>query len=492
MFPNVACKTNADGIVAAIQRWFGMAALVIVGGFMFGGCATPPRLASAPDEKGQTFGESKGVQAGLARTTETLSVSQSARKERIAWGGVSLFQIADRTNAMPISSALLKDLQESLVQSLSQAKFQNFELVGLGKGIADNWSEALVMSVVLSYERIYSYPSLGKNKVHAEVSGEILFVDTKAQMQVTASYPIGSVIYDFVDGALDQEKIYFLVKQALIGKRKLADGKSTSLEGQVIQQLEGGAIAPRALRAPIAIESIEFAPKFSNALVLGKPFDLLEGQLVDWRDSWARTFCGFLAYGTGFPVNPYVGIGGKITSEQSISRAAQMTMRRVDGQMQTLTIRKPVFNLVLKLDSLNADIAKDVQGTPRLTEEYGLVNLSYGFTGRLVAVNADTGKEIINIPLVVPGDRKSVGNSKLADKYLTVVSIPIRVKSLDENAIDHSANWSGRMKSFLEQLAHEIAFPEEDLAKRYGVLRNSIQRNALLINQIDDRYLAIR
>lgn len=476
--------THSKEVEWSFRRWIGLSALAIAGVLLLGGCASSGQVGTSSfQEKSQTFDSSKGIQASRARSDAALSVGQSDRKERVMWGGVCLFQTEKSKNTVPVCESMAPSLQEALNKSLTEAiaagRLKSFDLTGLGTQVADNWisKDALVMVVALTFEQVYTYPSLGKTKVNADVSAEILFVDTKANMQITASYPLGVTVVDLTDGPPDDERIKYLFKAALLGDRKTAEGKALTLEGQVIQTLEAGDAIPRALRAPVAVTAVEFGPEAENAEVLGQPYSIQKTSLDLWSDSLARSFCNFLGYRTGFPVNPYLGGAVKVSSEQSIGVVAQFTMRRVDGQAIGVTLRKPVFNITLKIDKLIAMEAALAES------EYGLTKLAYGFQGHLKAVNVDTGKEVLTVPLQVPGDKKTAGNQKLSKLYEEIVTIPILTKNLEGGAINHSANWRNQLNVYIEQLAHEIAFQQDDVGKKFGILRESIQRNALRLKK---------
>ena len=68
----------------------------------------------------------------------------------------------------------------------------------------------------------------------------------------------------------------------------------------------------------------------------------------------------------------------------------------------------------------------------------------------------------------------------MASKYLEQSA-----KTYPDNnhPVDHIDIWQTKIDWFLGQLALEIAFPEEDLARRFENLRSNIRRNAGINSQ---------
>lgn len=455
--------------------------IVPVGGLLLflvmilAGCVTAPVVKTVEfREKGQTSGESQGAQAAKARMARALAPGIQNRKERVLWGGVSVWGNDESGNNAPYCTKLASELQAVLVEALRTCDPPSFELAGIGDGLADNWrqQDALVMVVVLSSEKVFSLPTSGQNRVNVDVMGYILFIDTKNGMQATSSYPLSVNVVDLLDHPPTEDETIAMFKTALLALDKNKSSRAYGLAGQVIETLAEGAMAPRAVRSPIAVDPVAFGPAIHAGLFLGKPFDVDVGRVAPWRDILANHLCLHLGFRSGFPVNPYTGNGSMVRTEQSLASAAQLTMRRTDGQQLSVAIPKPVLLIHLQVDAL---IAEESRVQPK---EFALTKVAYGFHGKLRVLNADSGREIISVVIEVPGTRQTVSNSKLLKRYDDMVTVPLQTSTIEGGKVDHLGMWRSQLSRFVEQLAHEIAFPEEDVLKRFGVIRNSIQRNA--------------
>ena len=71
---------------------------------------------------------------------------------------------------------------------------------------------------------------------------------------------------------------------------------------------------------------------------------------------------------------------------------------------------------------------------------------------------------------------------KLASKYLDQ-SARVFARTEPNRSLDSIDIWQTKIEFFLNQLAREIAFPEEDLARRFENLRSQIRHNARINSQ---------
>ena len=444
------------------------------------GCATAPKHDWTVKEinRGQTFMESKGAEAGKARLVKNSIATQNQNREFIRWGGVAVV-LQDGQSAASEAGSHLQRFQDELVERLQKnTEYPGFKLVGLSAGLQDNQQAAaapLILMVVLQNERVTITPlSVGK-KVEYQVTGHVLFLDSKSAMQTTAAYPVAVTTVD-----LGETPISGLVNEALFSEKKASDGKSIGLIGQVADMLAEKAIVPRAVFPPVSVQRFSLQ---NNGGFLEKSLYLenkLQKQLSDmsestasaWADELAGSLTVYLGANTGLPLNPYVAGGSeqKFTSDSVLSQAASLTMRTVDNQQMNSKLTAPRH--VLNMSFSKFYLTESSDSSKRKTFQ---TTVNYGFDAVISLKNADTGKEVDRVVLKVGEGGKGLGPQ--AKKQGQIGEFVLKKDQL-QNIQLHFSNLRSFLEEALLQLSREIAYPEEDWLKRFEKFRSNIKRNS--------------
>ena len=85
-----------------------------------------------------------------------------------------------------------------------------------------------------------------------------------------------------------------------------------------------------------------------------------------------------------------------------------------------------------------------------------------------------------DLPIEFPPKNTPGLPAKLVAKYEELAAVKFTEAEYQNDSVDHAEIWRDRIDAYLVQLAREIAFPEEDLAKRFESIRNKIKKNAQL------------
>ena len=453
------------------------------------GCVTAPKMdtnVKTDIQHGQTYLDSQGASASKERMAKNLSDTVLKRREQVAWGGVTFFGSGDLALSMPrCTTNVAAKFQAALVAKLGTANPRMFELKYLGRGLGDNMQSdaAIIMVAALIQDEVSTRrdPIIdGNTRVELSISGQVLFVDSKAAMQVIAAYPVGVVQFDSVAGSATPELLASMAKEALMGTKRLPDGKAASLCDQIVDLLDHEATVPRSLYPPAAVSRVELSPTISEANGPRGLVQLGQDTTKTWPDTFAAIFSTYLGANSGFPMNPYMPSGElKISSDRVLSAAANITMRSADNQQLNAKLRPPKLLFKLKVDSLCASL------NPKKSKTFMKV-VNYGFNGSVTVVSPDTGTEVLSIPIEFPPKNAGGLPAKLVLKYEELASVKFTAEEFQGDSINHAEIWRDRIDIFLGQLAREIAFREEDHANRFEIIRTQIKKNAQLINPISE------
>lgn len=455
-------------------RWIFLGALLIATG-----CASAPKHDWTVKEinRGQAFMESKGAEAGKARLVKNSITTQNRNREFIRWGGVAVV-LQDGQSAASEAGSHLQRFQDELVERLQKnTEYPGFKLVGLSADLQDNQQAVaapLILMVVLQNERVIITPLTVGKKVEYRITGHVLFLDSKSAMQTTAAYPVAVTTVD-----LGETPISDLVNEALFSKKKASDGKSIGLIGQVADMLAEKAIVPRAVFPPVSVQRFSLQ---NNGGFLEKSLyvenilqkhlsDMSESMASAWADELAGALTVYLGANTGLPLNPYVAGGPEqFTSNSVLSQAASLTMRTVDNQQMNSKLTAPRHVLSVSFSKLYLTESSDP--SKRKTFQTAV---NYGFDAVISLKNADTGKEVDRVVLKVTEGGRGLG--PLAKKYVELGVFVLKKDQL-QNIQLHFSNLRSFLEEALLQLSREIAYPEEDLLKRFEKFRSNIKNNS--------------
>jgi hypothetical protein len=292
-------------------------------------------------------------------------------------------------------------------------------------------------------------------------------------MQLVANYPVGITQRDVFDREPSAVEFSTVAKTALMGSERFRDGSAASLSDQVADLLAGNAVVPRAIFPPIAVAPVALGPDCSVANTPHGPVDIPPETIVRWSDEFALALGSYLGTGSGFAVNPYLPGGSQdIRSDRVLSAARQITLRSVGNQQRNVTLKVPTLIFKVEVSSLRT-IRNEKESNP--SAEY----VNYCISGRLLVVNGDTGQRVQEVRLEWPPSPSLRLPAKLASKYME----QSRKSFTLGQPVDQIDVWQTKIDLFLRQLAREIAFPEEDLARRFEDLRSQIRHNAGIYSQ---------
>lgn len=445
------------------------------------GCATTTKhdWSVGPTERGQTFLESKGAQAGKERLAKTAVIIQN--REDVRWGGVAV--VTENGQALaPMAGAKLEEFQNNLIRSLKGAvNIPGFNLLGLGDALTDNerLSKApITFMVVIQHERMTTTPVLDTQKVRFDVIGQMIFLDNKSAMQLTAAYPVAVGVEDL--GNPDPSE---LIRMALHTDKKAPDGKAISLVGQVMELLSNEAISPRAVFPPISVLPVMVGSgqvelnigMFSGSKLQVDKATVPQDVAARWPDELGRTFATFLGANTGLPLNPYTTAGGAtaLKDDTVLSIASSFTMRQADNQQTYSKLTPPRYLLSVEFLSLTC-----MESDDKAKRKTFQTSVNYGFDVVVSLKNADTGKEVDRVAIKLEHGGKNLG--ALARKYGGISEFVLKRQQSD-GPVDPEVikvNLRPFLDEFMLQLAREVAYPEEDLLKRFEKFRALIKRNA--------------
>ena len=461
----------------AMKSWLviGLTSVVL------GGCVAPApdnRNLNANTQKSASYLDSAGVTNSQKRISQNLAESMEKRREQVSWGGVAVFGNKAEGEDLPISSKLVAEFQEALVKKLRAIRPANLDLKNLGSGVADNLrsQDALIMVVALQTEYSNHRPDpflTGKIRGEMTIKGQLLFLDSKKDMKLVANYPVGITQREAFGGEPSLADFSKLATTALMGSERFPDGRPASLSDQVTDLLAGNAVVPRATFPPAEVSSVTFAPACLIANTPHGPVNIPAETLARWSDEFALAFGSYIGTGSGFAVNPYLPGGGKdITPDRVLNAARRITMRTVDGQQRNVRLKSPT--LIFKVEMTNL---RSIRNEKNSNQKAECVN--YCISGKLRVVNNDTGQLVQQVPLEWPPSPSQRLSAELIGKYMKQSEKRL---FLGDSA-DHIDIWQTKLDLFLKQLAREIAFPEEDLARRFENLRSQLKLNAGLNSQ---------
>lgn len=477
--PHVACTLTIFQRVGKVCAHQNSLFLLLVATLV--GCASSPKqdwnVGSL--ERGQTYIESRGAASGKARISRILPVD--GKKESVRWGGVAS-ALQNGTPIAPLASEKLAKFQEVLVREIKNTtNVLGFKLVGVNETAPDNQEASesgLILMILLQHERTTELKLSDEVKTSYELLGQLIFLDTKAAMQVTASYPLGVVVSD-----LGNANVSALIETALFSTRNADDGKPLGLVGQIMDFIQNEAVVPRALFPPVRVMPVEMAGldnKFRISTLVGKKrstneVELGQEEVGRWSDELGRSLCSFLGANSGLPLNPFTSSGntGRLTDDSTLSQAVALTMRTADNQMIMGKLTPPRYNIVMTINSLSCSEVEESakRQTYQTTMNYGLESVIY-------LKNADTGKTVAAVGIRVDKGGKHLG--LLAKRYQTLTEYKFRRKGAGEDVRieEIKTNLRSFLDELLLQLAREIAFTEEDVLKNFEDFRKLIKRNA--------------
>jgi hypothetical protein len=421
----------------------------------------------APIEKGNTSLDSVGSRASKTRMEATLAEVSRKRLEPVYWAGVSISGTQPPEQVCPDFLGSIGRFNATLVTRLAAASTPSMQLqnVTAGGRAALNPDTGLIMMVVINGERWMDMPyySLGPI-VEYEIHGQIVFLDTLKSMQLTAAYPIGIRLREPTPG----ENRAQMVEAALFQDRRAPDGSALSLTDQVVEILERSALAPRALVPPIAVSSVILGPEITKMSGLNGPLNVDASALTSWPEELARSLATGLAANTGLPVNPYRTSGDISGEERPLTQAGLMTLRRTEHQLKGVEIRleAPTHLVQLTVDGLT--VGRDEKRSNR-----HLTVLRYGFVGTLTILACDgpLTRTVLQLPLEFPPREGSRLPAALARKYEALAEVKLTTERFNAVPPRVEDMCRDRISEFMLQLAREISFPEEDLARRFEVFR---------------------
>ena len=438
---------------------------------------------------------SKGTTNAQNRIEAQLAESSQKRRERVFWGGVAIAggdQESDKNLPLCSDASLLREFEQSVSEKLGAVHPAQFDLqnTGAGPARADNWKDqdALVMMLVLVSENKFCQPDpvlAGKYRGRIKITGQLLFLDTSKNMQVTATYPLGVAQMKFFATAPGDADFAELAKVALLSDERTADGKGLSLRDQCLDQLAGRTIVPRGWRDPVAVGTVSFSPTCQNAVVPGGVQELPTSLLVRWSDQFATTFVNYLGTGSGLAVNPHTAGGGLASKDHALNAAASLTMRTTDRKMQNASLKPPRMIFNLQFDQFTCSVNQ------RSTMFLNVMD--YGFRGKLTVDNPDTGASFLSLPFEIPAPKSSKLSRPLAEKYADISAVKLHKEIVEKGQVDHAYWWQQSIDLYLLQLAREIAFEEEDPGHRFSTLREELNRslNASQERQNQQREIAL-
>ena len=449
------------------------------------GCVSAPELKSTEYytsrntlQAGSTYLESKGVARSQAHMVQ--SAPSPKVRDRVFWGGVAIAGPDITRNArLPICSddILLKKFETALTEKLRGLTCPLFDLQNIGAGPAnsDNWKDldGLIMMVALSGEDTFCQPSPTINgqesyRAKLKITGQLLFLDAKGKLQVTASFPIGVSQLGIYKTQPGSQQFSGLAEDALLSERRAQDNKPISLRDQIIDQLAGTTVVPRAFRDPIAVGGVRFLQScLEGGNSVGGRCPTQE-QLEKWASKFGNSFANYLGTGNGLAVNPYGS--GTVAENKLANVASSLTLRTTDSKMQNATLAPPRLVFEVAINQLS-------RSENPSSGQYTLV-YDYGFGGNLKVLNPDTGgAEVLSLPIQVPAPKGAKLPKGLTDKYASIAANKILRETVEGGQVDHSYLWQQSVDSYLLQLAREIAFEEEDIGKRFGGLREQLKRS---------------
>jgi len=440
---------------------------------IFCGCASAPKN----DWSGKTTERSSQIVNSIGGNSAKNRMEKSRMLqtlERVTWGGVAAIEQGGK-NLAPVASANLTAIQDELVKRLTQKSvFSNLEIVGL-PGRAETEVTSLQMHVVLQHESTTSTVIGDLKKTSYHLFGQIVFFDTRAAMQVTAAYPISLITAEL--GEVTAEK---LANFCIFNQKKARDGKPLGFIEQIIFLLENEAIIPRAVLPPVAVLPVDLQPLngklnisvYNKSLLDHSVLEIPSNNVLTWPDQMGRNLSALLGANTGLPINPYVGnnTNDQFSSLSVLSQAAALTMRTAENQQILGKISPPRYFLELQLQRITREESSDVQ--KRRTFQTAL---NYGAEICISLKNADSGKLSEQVVLKLAGEGRNLG--RLAARYRAISEFNV-LKNKISDPQELFMNFSIYMDELLLQLAREIAFPEEDILKRFEKFRALMKRNA--------------
>jgi hypothetical protein len=400
--------------------------------------------------------------------------------EKVAWNGVSVFGNGLESNDLPFGSKLKPQLAKALSEKLQKVNPIHFSL-----DLVDTAGEAGPLKSVLALisESVSTHADAlqpGKITARYSIYGDLLFLDSKNDMQVVSSYPVGSTVADTYETMPTALQTMELAKMAMFSTNRLSDGSAFSICDQVADLMAEDCVTPRALTLPIQVGQL----RFQNCEVATTPqgdVHISPDTLARWADEFGFRFAGYLGSGSGLPINPYLPGGdkaandaGSLERDRVLSASVQIAIRR-NGQDQLVQAKlpRPRFMLQLQIQSLHAAV-----NTKESTMFSKTVN--YGFTGKLVVLKpdaTDVWRAVQEYPLDFPAKKQDHLPEALVAKYEKLSEAYFTPDQFN-GAIDQAQQWHDNIDKCLMQLAREIAFPGEDLGKRFGSLRTKIKLNA--------------
>ncbi len=447
--------------------------LVAITGWV-SGCATGPIDLSGvavQTEKKSNYLES----VGITESNKRLASKSGQVRERVAWNGVAVFVAGIESQDLPIGSALKEELNTNLVERLTGIVPGHFEL-----DLMDSGSNVSPLKAVLALVSESAVTLTGSGTSTSDgmysIFGDLLFLDSKDNMQVVSSYPVGCTVITNFALAASGAQFSELARIAMTGTNRLTDGSPLSICDQVIDLIAKDSVTPRGFQPPIQVSRLVF----TNCEIASVPQGIVNinpDSLIRWSDDFGYRFSGYLGTGSGLPVNPYLPEGkqtgeaaGVMERDRILGRSVQIAINR-NGQNQLVAARLPKPRLLIQIEIHQLHAALNENESTMFSK-----TVDYGMSGTLTVINPDFPEQrqlIQRVPIEFPASKKNKLPSELADKYAQLCHHYFTNDQFG-GPIDHEQIWRNKIDIFLMQLAREIAFSQEDIAQRFGCVRTKL------------------
>ncbi len=452
--------------------------------FLIQGCAGPDvnfGSVAVSSNASASYMDSNGIQKSserIARKQQLIDV-QTNRRERVFFGGVSVFGNGLEAKDLPICSALRDDLQNELLGRLKNLTPANFEIANLGSGFNESLTshDGLFMVLSLVGENAQTDKILqGKIRGQVSIFGQLMFLDAKRENQLVASYPLGIFESDLFDSPPSHSQLTELAKMGMVGSKNSDPSKAVSICDQVEGLLKNQAVAPRAIFAPIEVSPITFSLASEEVQTPDGNIMISNDQLTKWSDELSARFSGYLGTGSGLAINPYLPGGERRMGNNRVTQYASRTFAMRRGNAGDILAKLPVPSLLINFEVTSMFVKLDDKKSDAYTKI-----VDYCFTGILVAKRPLTGEVICELPIEFPVVHSKGLPRQLVKVYQGLVEKTYSTDMLSSHP-NHGAILAEKLDLILNQIAREIAFPEEDIASRFGKLRGDVKLNAFLFN----------
>jgi hypothetical protein len=437
----------------------------------------------APENKSSGFGETKGLAAREASTAGKLA---TAPRERVFWAGVAAHgEAANLEKRFPITHTLIPEFEGVLSSALQSTRPEAFDLANVAREpVSFEGRDALVMAAAMDRERLRVEPVQinGQKQYRVEfgIQGELVFVDLKEKV-VTYSFPISCQAVDLLSTRPSLADLQKMARVALFEAER-TEGRPVSLKDQFLDRVASRKAVPRSPIQPLAVRKISVADSCSVPHFVGVtssqtfPVDSIR----EWEDEIGSEFASYLASAVYLGVNPYSRDPGG-TGDSSM---AKFSMQFMNGKVLNARLRRPARVFDLEIESLCCEL------DPSRSSEF-ISCLNYGFKGRVTVTEPErsTVKLSQELDLSLAGLRKRASSQnehlsgvppRLRDNYQKLVSRRVLPAQLRSDEVDHFSGFAKSLENYLFQLKDETFFEAEDVANRYGPLREDFSRAHLL------------